>query len=66
MNEEDRKTLVKLEIEKAQKFLCQAKEMETMSYWDLAANRYYYACFHAVQALFIHDGSPSPCSAAMK
>ena len=56
MNEEDRKTLVKLELEKAEKFLRQAKEMETLSYWDLAANRYYYACFHAVQALFIHDG----------
>ena len=22
----------------------------------MAANRYYYACFHAVQALFIHNG----------
>ena len=21
--------------------------------WDIAANRYYYACFHAVQGLFI-------------
>ena len=22
----------------------------------MAANRYYYACFHAVQALFVHNG----------
>ena len=26
-----------------------------MHYCDLAANRYYYACFHAIQALFIKD-----------
>ena len=33
-------------------------------YWDIASNRYYYACYHAVQALLIkselvahtHDG----------
>ena len=24
--------------------------------WDLAANRYYYACFHMVQAAFISRG----------
>lgn len=27
--------------------------MVELKHWDLAANRYYYACFHAVQALFI-------------
>lgn len=25
-------------------------------HFDLAANRYYYACFHAIQGLFINDG----------
>jgi len=51
--------LVILEMEKARKFLSQADEMLNMGYWDLAANRYYYACFHAVQALFVHDGISS-------
>ena len=38
--------------------------MITLSHWDIAANRYYYACYHMLQALFIandistksHDG----------
>lgn len=30
--------------------------MANLKHWDLAANRYYYACFHAVQALFIAKG----------
>ena len=59
MNEEDRKTLVGLEQEKAHKFLEQAKNMFVQEQWDLASNRYYYACFHAITALFIKDGLSS-------
>ena len=33
--------------------------MYSMQYWDLAANRYYYACYHAVQGLFIANGLPA-------
>ncbi len=36
-----------------------------MQQWDLAANRYYYACFHAVQALFIHNGLASKTHSGM-
>lgn len=43
-------------MEKAQRFLRQADEMVELKHWDLAANRYYYACFHIVQALFIANG----------
>lgn len=50
LNEEDRKILVQLEMEKARTFLGQANEMYRQKYWDIASNRYYYACFHAVQA----------------
>ena len=53
MEAEDLKVLVNLQLEKAHRFLAQADEMYSMQYWDLAANRYYYACYHAVQALFI-------------
>lgn len=54
LNNEDRKTMVSLEMEKANRFLKQAEMVRELQQWDLAANRYYYACFHAVQALFIH------------
>ncbi|WP_455663446.1 HEPN domain-containing protein [Phocaeicola sp.] len=56
LTNEERNTLVALQLEKAQTFLKQADEMFDMKYWDIAANRYYYACFHAVQALLLNAG----------
>lgn len=56
LSEEDREILVRLQMEKARTFLAQADEMYRQKYWDIASNRYYYACFHAVQALLIHNG----------
>jgi len=51
--------MVGLQMEKANRFLEQAEMVQELKQWDLAANRYYYACFHAVQALFIHNGLAS-------
>ena len=59
MEAENIRVLVNLQLEKAHRFLAQADEMYSMQYWDLAANRYYYACYHAVQALFIANGLPA-------
>ena len=59
MEAEGIKALVGLQLEKAHRFLAQADEMYSMQYWDLAANRYYYACYHAVQGLFIANGLPA-------
>ena len=59
LNDEERKTMVGLELEKANRFLNQAGMMCELEQWDIAANRYYYACFHAVQALFVHNGLAS-------
>lgn len=56
MTEEDRKELVRLQLDRADRFLSQANEMLETKHLDLAANRYYYACFHAIQGLFINDG----------
>ena len=56
MDDKDRATLINLQTSKAERFLSQAKDMQALGLWDLAANRYYYACFHIVQALFIKDG----------
>lgn len=65
LNDEERRTMVALEIEKAHRFLNQAQMVQDMQQWDLAANRYYYACFHAVQALFIHNGLASKTHSGM-
>ncbi len=56
MDQVNKDTLISLQVEKAKRFLTQADEMVELKHWDLAANRYYYACFHAVQALFIAKG----------
>ena len=55
----DRQLLISLQVEKSHRILAEADEMVNLQHWDIAANRYYYACFHAVQALFIHNGLTS-------
>ena len=59
LKEEERNTLVRLQMEKSHLFLQQADEMYKQHYWDIASNRYYYACYHAVQALLIKNGLSS-------
>lgn len=56
LTDEERNLLVGMEMEKAKRFLDQAEEMTRLKYWDIASNRYYYACFHAIQALLIKNG----------
>lgn len=65
LNDEERKTMVFLQMEKAKRFLEQAEMVRDIQQWDLAANRYYYACFHAVQALFIHNKLASKTHSGM-
>ena len=55
LKEEDRKVLVTLELEKADKTWMQLDIQIQAELWDMAANRLYYALFHAVSALLIHD-----------
>ena len=52
----DKQLLISLQTTKAHKFLDDADEMVNQKRWDLAANRFYYACFHMVQAAFISRG----------
>ena len=54
MTQEERQILVNMQIEKSHRFMQQADEMMSLGYHDMTVNRYYYACFHIVQALFIH------------
>ena len=56
MTPEQRDILVNREKERALHYLSQADEMLSLGHWDLAANRQYYACLHAVQALFVRKG----------
>lgn len=56
LNEEGRKILVQLQLEKAEKNFSQIEQLRQLGYWDNIANRLYYALFHAVSALLINDG----------
>lgn len=55
LKEEDRRVLVALELEKAEKTLHEMEVTRRNNLWDMAANRLYYALFHAVSALLIND-----------
>ncbi len=55
LKEEDRRILVELELEKAEKTFSQIEALQREQYWDTLANRLYYSLFHAVSALLIND-----------
>lgn len=46
----------RLLLEKSDKNMEQARRTADMGYWDLVANRLYYAVFHAVNAMLLIDG----------
>ena len=56
MKEEEKLLLIDRQVEKAHCMMAQAEEMMALGHTDLAVNRYYYACFHIVQALFLKNG----------
>ncbi len=56
LTEEERSIVVGLEIEKAYNTYKAAKVLYDAQLWGSAANRLFYALFHAVCALLIHDG----------
>lgn len=56
LTDEERRSLVSLHMDKAHTFLAEADKMVELEIWDLAANRFYYACFHAAQAALVHEG----------
>ena len=52
----DAQLLIKLQTEKSERFLREGDDMVQQKRWDMAANRYYYACYHMVHAVFITRG----------
>lgn len=55
LSDEERILIVALEKERAYRNFNQALIMQREEQWDGMANRLYYAVFHAVSALLIHD-----------
>lgn len=56
LTKEEREIMVSHELRKAKLNIEQADANAKFGYWDLVANRLYYASFHAVSALLIKDG----------
>ena len=56
LRDDERRTVVCLQLEKAHHNLDQIPLLCEAGYWDNVANRLYYALFHAVSALLINDG----------
>ena len=56
LTNEERKTLVELELKKARDTYEDIGILMDASRWSGAANRLYYAVFHAISALLINDG----------
>ena len=56
LSDEERSTIVRLEIEKSKNTFAEVITLVNAGLWSGAANRLYYAVFHAVCALLVHDG----------
>ena len=56
LSDEERGVLVKMYMDKSFDTLEDARCNMKMCRWNSAANRLYYALFHAVTALFVSDG----------
>lgn len=56
LTENEREIIVNLELEKAQNTFSDMEYCVQGKKWESAANRLYYALFHAMSALLISDG----------
>lgn len=56
LDNEERITLVELEMEKAKRIFAEIDVLVNAGLWSTAANRLYYSVYHAVCALLIKDG----------
>ena len=51
LQQEDRKVLVTIRLQRAKETISEAKGNMQLGYWRIAANRLYYACYYAVNVL---------------
>lgn len=56
LKEEDRRIIVEMELEKADRTFAEHKVLSEGALWGTLANRLYYSLFHAVSALLINEG----------
>lgn len=54
LEENERKEMVRLQLERSYKHLKNADTLVASAMYDVAANRFYYACYHAVMGLLIN------------
>ncbi len=47
---------IRANLERADRSVQAARELNAIGYHDFAASRAYYAAFHAVTALLLHEG----------
>ena len=55
LSDDERWIMEELELERAEKITQQFETLREQQYWDTLVNRMYYAAFHAVSALLIHN-----------
>ena len=58
LNAEDRKSVVKYRVERAYSTLEEAQEVASQGWYNLAANRLYYAIYYVASALLIKNERP--------
>lgn len=56
LKSEERHDIVSYRLERARQTLKEAVDIGGLGYWNLAANRLYYAAYYASAALLIHNG----------
>ena len=66
LSEENRKSLVNYRLEKAKETFAEIPILIENKLWRNAANRLYYACFYAANALLINDGHQAHTHSGVK
>jgi uncharacterized protein (UPF0332 family) len=59
MNQNDRQALVQYRLSRAREAYEEALLMQREHHWNACANRLYYACFYAINALLVKTGYAS-------
>lgn len=56
LSTEERRTLIKLGLEKTEKVYREAESIAKLGYWNLTGNRLYYSAFHMARVLLLGKG----------
>lgn len=66
LDNQSRKSLIKYRINRANETVKEAELLAKEGYYNAAANRLYYACFYAAQALFVANNLTTSTHAGVK